>query len=202
MKKFTPPLPFNPARLVVSCLLFLIACTHLQAQTDSTTETPLLNSPKVIIHLMDGSVVRGIVLYISDSSITIETPAPSDTAHRQQHDSSAPQTNTNRVIPTQAIKSITVKRNAFVAGFAIGGLIGYGSGYLTGYVMHHDDANLSYDQNHEDAKAGARVTAIAGAVGVGLLGGVIAPVFTRKKFKINGSREAMQKFIRVLERTP
>lgn len=200
MKKIIPTV--TAARLLAPCLLLLGACTHLQAQTDSTTAPPLFNSPKVIIHLMDGSVVKGTVLYITDSSLTVEKPASPAKANQQPADSAALQTNNNIVIPTQAIKSIKLKRNAFIAGFAIGGLIGYGSGYVSGYAMHRDDATLSYDENHENAKTLAHGMAIAGAAGMGLIGGAIAPVFARKKFVINGSREAMQKFIKVLERTP
>lgn len=170
-------------------LLLFSPGTPLQAQTDSTAislpaaaNTSLLtNSPKVVIHLMNGSNIKGTLLYITDSTLTIDTTNGSDITKGWE-------------LHTENIKRIHMKRNAFITGAAIGALIGYGAGYVTGYTMHKDDNNLSYDENHENAKSEARVVAIAGAVGLGLAGGVIAPVFARKKFKINGSREAMQKF--------
>ncbi|NJO24734.1 MAG: hypothetical protein HC867_01525 [Bacteroidia bacterium] len=98
------------------------------------------------------------------------------------------------------IEKIKLKRNAveygMLTGAAVGGLAGYGAGYIS----YSDDASVS-DEDNQDYRDGRAIAgAIIGSVPGTLIGAIIGGVFTKRVLKINGNPENILRLVNLLNR--
>ncbi len=188
---------FEPAKTIIAALLISVLPLRGNAHADTVAvSNPLTSMPKVVVRLSNGNTVKGSVTGITDSTIMLDIHDQADEPNTGSY--ATPTLYGSVLLPVKDIKYVRVKRNAFLSGFAIGGLIGYGLGYGAGYITHKDDDLKDYDQNKEDAKARGVGMGIVGAASLGLVGGIIGPVVLRKRFVIDGKKENMQRLIKVL----
>ena len=174
------------------CLLFAKNMSH--AQVDSiAVRNAFTVQAKVIIQLNDGVSITASALSTTDSSIAVYKSAVAKTVAGIRYSSVAANGDSCYVIPVEGIKLIRLKRNAFLSGFVMGGLVGYGLGYGIGYVT--GDLN-----NSDNSRLRGNAYGIVGAAAMGLVSGAVAPTLLHTRFIINGKREALQHFVKVLNK--
>ena len=181
-------------------LVFLLAIIISQssfAQVDKGLATSPLNvAVTVKVYLINDSVLKGRVVQITDSTITL------DVQNSPKNDTGNLPAPINRnlyyTIKTEDISYIKVRRKAFLTGLVGGGFIGYGLGYATGFITHRYEDGLTSDQNDNNAKARGVGVGLIGAASLAALGSVVAPVILRKKFVVDGKRENMQAVVKVV----
>jgi hypothetical protein len=144
---------------------------------------------KASIHLKNDSIVTGVIIKITDSAVVLSAPSS---------DSNKSQLYQSILIP--AIQQIKLKTGAvgyaLAAGAVLGGIAGYGLGYITyDYDYLISDADNT-DERKVRGAIGALITAVPGAI----IGGIVGIFGSKKSFRINGRKEKMIKLKRALQK--
>ncbi len=181
--------------LVFLSVLILSQSSNAQIEKGLAT-SPLSVAVKAKVYLKNDSVLKGRVVQITDSTITldIENSLKNDTGNLV----GVVKTYLYYTAKAEDINYIKVRRKAFLTGLVGGGFIGYGLGYAAGFITHRYEDGVTSDQNDNDAKARGVGVGLVGAASLAALGSVIAPVLLRKKFVVDGKRENLREVEKVI----
>jgi hypothetical protein len=135
---------------------------------------------KVTIHLMSREKVKGGIIEVNDSSLLI---SKGDSNYKS--------------ISISEIHSVRIKRNGVVKGLGYGVIIGGILGYGIGYITYNDD---SYDEDPPEQEIRGWAGAIIGAVPGAAVGSIIGGIFTKRNFRINGNMKKLQKMFETIQR--
>lgn len=93
-----------------------------------------------------------------------------------------------QIVPIAQIKMLKENKHTFTKGAIAGGTIGFGLGFLFGYLTYDSPIMLGGNGDDERKGRGAMV-GLAGALPCSLVGGLVGRMIFRKRFKINGDKE-------------
>ena len=100
---------------------------------------------------------------------------------------------TPRPVLISGIKQVQETKHAFTRGALAGAVIGFGLGYLGGYLSYKDKFELSDEDNKSRARTKGLLIGLGSAVPCGVAGALFGGVFIRKTLPINGDKEKLRK---------
>ncbi|HEX5153514.1 MAG TPA: hypothetical protein VFW07_18825 [Parafilimonas sp.] len=161
-------------------ILFMATGTHILAQNANDTLQTVYYLPgnvNITISLLNKSSVTGDVWRFTDSSLMIYG-----------------RTSTGNIIfkyfNYSEIRSIKIKRYAFLQGMA--------AGFAVGSLIKVPEQNAYTDYYSTNTKAQMQVLAATAAST--LIGGMVNTTIKKKRFKINGSKQKFQPVFEILMR--
>ncbi len=80
------------------------------------------------------------------------------------------------------IKLLKDSRHAHSKGAVTGAVIGFGLGYLAGFLLYEDKFDITDDENRENRKSKAALYGLGGSIPVGLTGALLGGIILRKNF--------------------
>lgn len=183
-------------RWLLSTLLTL-NCLAAAAQSAPPPSPPLIQYPVkgyVLLSNNEKVVIRGLS-YTDSSTVLLYSPGSNvlNGAYTFKDDIRTMQL---RPTPVADIKMLRAKRQSFLKGATVGGLIGLGVGLLVGYATYQERFELTDDENKGKRATNALAWGIAGAVPAGIAGGLSGGLFIKKRFYINGRRDALEKTLK------
>lgn len=130
-----------------------------------------VNKNRSTIYLYNGKVVKGKIITVYEEVLSF---------HRRK-DLQAMPVPPLSFITIDSIAVIYFKRNSFLNGMGAGALLGFIGGYTVGRSI--SNYNSEADRLWKSLKMGAAIM-----VPAAVLGAVIGPIITRKRFEIWGNR--------------
>ena len=133
-----------------------------------------VNKNIATVYLFNGTVIKGKIESVYEEVISF----------RRKKDLKAIPAPPMKFIAIDSIAVIYFRRNSFLKGMVIGGMAGFVGGYLVGrtIAISDDEPNRIW----EGIKTGAAVM-----VPAAILGALVGPIITRKRFEIWGSRNTL-----------
>ena len=168
--------------------LFSLSQEYVSSFTKSQFEFILTKPVTTKIYLKDGNIIKAGITKVTDSLVFYTVTGNANNSMGFE------------TIPVHAIAKMKIKRsaleNGLLKGVVVGGLIGYGAGYIS----YSDDAIASVEDNDESRGGQAIIGAIIGVIPGAIIGGIIGGVFTKRGLKIKGDPENIKKLVNITKR--
>jgi hypothetical protein len=178
----------KPYYTICLCLAASVAAAQIHNGHDSDHFE--INPPKPVkatIYRLNNSPIRGLITKLTDSMVLLSISSPTEAGQQIN------------IIRVSEIHKIKVKRNAIVNGMAGGAVLGGLAGYGLGYISYSYNESISDQDNHDNQKGRAAIGALIGAIPTALLGGMVGGVITKRTFRVDGNKASMLTLKKVLE---
>ena len=181
-------------RLLITILLVL-PLLKLTAQTGSFVSSPIQYAVKGFVVLTDKKKIflEGIT-FLNKDSVVLFSPGTNiiEGAFTYKGDVRGM---LQQNISVSAIQRLKLKRQSFASGAMVGAGGGFMLGYLAGAVSYKDDFYETDEDNDQMRNARALIFGFASALPTGLAGGIVGGLFIKKRFRINGDQERLEKVL-------
>jgi hypothetical protein len=97
-----------------------------------------------------------------------------------------------RTVPVTDIKLLRENNHAFTKGASFGAIVGFGLGYLAGYLSYNDKFNITEEDNNDRQKNRGTLFGLGGIIPGGIAGALVGGIVLRKRFYINGSKDKLK----------